>query len=60
MLGAPVLQPVAILSYSLYLVHMTVIPAAFTSSKGLNVAIIGVSIPNICFFSSYFISDFQF
>jgi len=55
MLGAPVLQPVAILSYSLYLVHMTVIPAAFTTSKGLNMAIIGVSIPNICFFGVFYI-----
>ena len=55
MLGAPVLQPVAILSYSLYLVHMTVIPAAFTSSKGLNMAIIGVSIPNICMFFVFYI-----
>ena len=55
MLGAPVLQPVAILSYSLYLVHMTVIPAAFTSSKGLNMAIIGVSIPNICSFVVFYI-----
>ena len=55
MLGAPVLRPVTILSYSLYLVHMTVIPAAFTSYKGLNMAIIGVSIPNTCSFVVFYI-----
>ena len=55
MLGAPVLQPVTILSYGLYLVHMTVIPAAFTSYKGLNMAIIGVSIPNICILFEFYI-----
>ena len=55
MLGAMVLQPVTILSYSLYLVHITVIPVAFTSSKGLNMAIIGVPIPNTCSFVVFYI-----
>ena len=33
--NAPVLRPVAVLSYSLYLVHMTVIPAAKLAATGL-------------------------
>ena len=55
LLGAPALRPVAILSYSLYLVHMTVIPAAFTLSEGLNTAIMGRSFPNICGFIGFYI-----
>ena len=34
-LSLPVLRPVAVLSYSLYLVHMTTIPAAQTLTKGI-------------------------
>jgi peptidoglycan/LPS O-acetylase OafA/YrhL len=42
LLSLPVLRPVAVLSYSLCLVHMTKIPAAHTLKKGLAGSIQGV------------------
>lgn len=42
-LSAPILKPVAILSYSLYLVHMTVIPGARLTANALLGANIGTT-----------------
>lgn len=37
LLAAPVLRPIAILSYSLYLTHMTMIPAAILAAKSASI-----------------------